>query len=348
MNEAILSWVDDRLADLAGPAADGPVRVGPVLESRVRPWGTVLRLPVASWFPRSPGSRGDWVWFKSSAPATRYEATVTSVVAQRHAPAVVAPLAVDPDRGWLLLPDGGAPIAEAADDPAGALAAAILEYGRLQRAVTPDSCALVAAGVPDLRPSNLRRSFGDALLAARRAVIDAATACGDPDRKDLVLLRGQLAQINRRREELLAPVRVLERSALRPSVDHNDLHPGNVLLGGGSPRFYDWGDASIAHPFAAVQLPLGYLRHVSRDEKLFTETRDAYLEGFAGSACGEDLRATLDAAVRLAPISRTLSWDRALRLSRELGEPIDSEQLLAPARTFVKLLDPEPYHWPWA
>lgn len=347
MDEANLSWVDRRLAELAGPSATGPVRVGPVEQVRVRPWSTVARVPVASWFPRSPGSRGDWVWFKASAPSTRFEATVLSVLAQREVAAVVAPLAVDVERGWMLLPDAGPALADGADDAAAALASAVVEYGRLQRAVTADSCALVAAGLPDLRPTNLRRAFGEALLAARRAVVEVAAEGGDPDRADLVSLRSRLAQVNRRREELLAPVRVLQQSVLRPSIDHNDLHPGNVLIGEGMPRFYDWGDASIAHPFAAVQLPLGYLRHVGGDEDLFAATRDAYLAGFAESAAGEDLRVTLDAAARLAPISRTLAWDRALRSGRDGRAPVDPAWALAPARTLVGLLDADPYRRPW-
>lgn len=348
MHEVVHDWVDERLAAAAGPSASGPVRTGPAQEFRVRPWGTVLRIPVAAWFPRPPGSRGDWVWFKATAPATRFEAALTSMLAQRRPSAVVVPLAVDPERGWLLLPDGGAPLGESAPEPAAALASAVLEYGELQRAVTADACALVRAGVPDLRPTVLRQRFGEALFAARRSIADVAAVSGEPERPDLVELRAALAQVNRRRDELLAPLRVLQQSVVRPSVDHNDLHPGNVLMVDGSPRFYDWGDASIAHPFAAVHLPLGYLRHVADDGALFAATRDEYLAGFAGSASGEDLRATLDAAVRLAPISRTLTWDRALGSARDaLASSVDPQWALAPARTLAGLLDDEPYRAPW-
>lgn len=346
MDEVLLSWVDERLAEVAGPTATGPARAGAVEQVKIRPWGTVLRIPVASWFPRSPGSRGDWVWCKATAPATRFEVALTALLAQRRPAAVVAPLAVDVERGWLLLPDGGAPLIDVASDPAAALAEAVLEYGRLQRAVAADSCTLVRAGVPDFRPTTLRRRFGEALHAARRSIADVAAESDAYDRPDLLHLRARLAEINRRRDELLAPLRVLQRSVLQPTVDHNDLHPGNVLIGDGSPRFYDWGDASIAHPFAAVQLPLGYLRHAATDT-LFADTRDAYLAGFAGSAAGEDLRATLDAAVRLAPISRTLTWDRALRSSRDAGEPVDAQWALAPAQTLAGLLADDPYRAPW-
>jgi hypothetical protein len=48
------------------------------------------------------------------------------------------------------------------------------------------------------------------------------------------------------------------------SLDHNDLHPWNMLIPRlhrpGMVRFYDCGDAVIAHPFAAMLVPLTWTK----------------------------------------------------------------------------------------
>ena len=69
-----------------------------------------------------------------------------------------------------------------------------------------------------------------------------------------------------------------------PTVDHQDLHVGNVLVDG---RFADWGDAVLAHPFASLLVALGSLRRtlqVGADDPAITRPRDAYLEVFADLA----------------------------------------------------------------
>ncbi len=56
-----------------------------------------------------------------------------------------------------------------------------------------------------------------------------------------------------------------ERLAASPvpaSIDHNDLHAWNILAG---ERFYDWGDAVVAHPFASMLGGLGF-SPISEDE----------------------------------------------------------------------------------
>jgi hypothetical protein len=97
----------------------------------------------------------------------------------------------------------------------------------------------------------------------------------------------------------------------------NDLHPWNVLGdGAGDARFYDWGDCVVAHPFAAMLVPLGFLQHVlgvSVDDPDVVRARHAYLRVFAGTAPGEDLATTLEVACRVTKVARVLTWDRALQ-----------------------------------
>ena len=61
------------------------------------PWSAVLRIPT-----------GDGtVWMKASAPTTAFEVPMYAVLARVAPERILIPIAADPERAWLLLPDGG-------------------------------------------------------------------------------------------------------------------------------------------------------------------------------------------------------------------------------------------------
>jgi hypothetical protein len=133
----------------------------------------------------------------------------------------------------------------------------------------------------------------------------------------------------------------LAASAVPASLDHNDLHDANILPRGGGTRFYDWGDSVVAHPLAALLVPIRVAADIlgaDAGDRRVTALRDAYLAGFAPGAPGEDLVATADLAGRVATVARTLTWDRALRAARDQGEDAD-DWANAPADTLALLLD---------
>ena len=116
------------------------------------------------------------------------------------------------------------------------------------------------------------------------------------------------------------------------SLDHNDLHQQNVL-GSGPYRFYDWGDAVVAHAFAALLVP----SQVLAGEPL-ERARAAYLEAFADLAPPAQLAEELALACRVARIARALTWERALHSAREQDEPIDPFFADAPYEELTALL----------
>ncbi|MET0325247.1 MAG: phosphotransferase [Ilumatobacteraceae bacterium] len=314
-----VAWLDEQLA------AVGRTRTGDVEQPRIRPWATVLRAP----------TDGGVVWMKATAPATSFEVGLYGVLSRVVPDRVLTPLAADVARGWLVLPDGGATLGDhrTAEQEADGLAAALAEYGQLQRAVVPHVDELLAAGVPDMRPAVMPGRFAEALDVA------AASITTDDDRaahRQVAALTGTVEQWCHQ----------LARSALPASLDHNDLHPKNVLVGGLGPRrFYDWGDSVVAHPFAVTLVTLSVLRQlldVDGDDPRIVAARDAYLAGFAARAPGEDLVATLRLAGRVATIARALTWARALGSTREQDEPVDPEWATAPLRTLEALLDEPP------
>jgi hypothetical protein len=319
--DGAVAWLDDRLA------AAGIERTGPVEQPRVRPWATVLRAPTTG---------GD-VWLKAAGPGTAFEVGLYELLARVVPDRVLAPLAVDVDRSWIVLPDGGPPLAERFPDAARAeplaqgLAAALVHYGRLQLDLAPHVDEMLTAGVPDMRPAVMPQRFAEAL----DATADPPDATG----------RATHERIAAMAPTVTAWCDELAASALPPSLDHNDLHASNVLgddPATGDVRFYDWGDSVVAHPLATTLVPLGMVRHLlgaTDDDPAVLRVRDAYLGVFRDAAPGEDLAATLELACHVAKIARALTWDRAVRAALDAGEEVPDEWATAALVTLGYVLD---------
>jgi hypothetical protein len=290
--EQATGWIDRRLTEA------GSIRIGVVEQTRVRPWATVLRAPTTD---------GD-VWMKAGGTATAFEAGLYELLAREAPEHVLVPLAVDAPRGWMLLPDGGAPAGELG---AGALA----QYARLERTLEPHVSELPALGVPDMRPEVMPERFEEALEAAR-ASAPSAPPPGAPS-PSAASPAGALAAVEALRDDVARWCERLAESPVPASLDHNDLHHHNVL-GDGPYRFYDWGDAVVAHAFAVMLVPAKVLSGAALEAG-----RAAYLAEFADVAPPERLAEDLELALRVARIARVLTWERALRSAREQDEPID-------------------------
>ncbi|ONI86390.1 hypothetical protein ALI144C_10695 [Actinosynnema sp. ALI-1.44] len=283
------AWVDERLADR------GMRRVGELTQPRVRPWGTVLTAMTSDGV----------VWLKAPGPATAFEVRLYSVLSEFVPEWVLAPIAIDVDRGWLLLPDGGTTVRESAPDPTAAMLEILPRYGELQRKLAAHVDSLLTAGVTDMRAGVTAERFDQAVEAVRGRPHDTAA----------------VAAIIARRAELVERADWLARASVTPSLDHNDLHPGNVFVTGGRPVFYDWGDSVVAHPFASMLVAAWVMRDsYGADDRTVTRLRDSYLEAFSDLAPHRELVEQLDTACWVALVARTLVWERALGTMDDPGE----------------------------
>ena len=94
---------------------------------------------------------------------------------------------------------------------------------------------------------------------------------------------------------------------------HNDLHGRNVFDLGGELRFFDFADALVTEPMAALLIPLTMLRHQldpEPDDPRLRRVADAALEVWTDYAPMAELRAVLPAALQLARLARVESWIR--------------------------------------
>ncbi|RJK96978.1 phosphotransferase [Vallicoccus soli] len=273
----VLGWA---LPALAG---HGLRLTGAVEQPRVRPWSTLLRLPTS----------GGPVWLKALAAGTRYEAALLAALARHGVDAVPRPLAVEAERGWVLLPDGGPVLRDAAGGQDAGWAAwesLLVRYGALQRAVAPLADELLALGVPDVRPAAVPGYL-------ERLLEDPGVVAPEPARRVRALLP-------RVREWCAA----LDEGPCA-TLQHDDLHDGNVLARDGT--VIDWGDASVAHPFSTLLVVRRVLldRHPGEPHRV-RRVVDAYLEGWDGDPAA--LRALVPVAERVGCVGRALAWQRAL------------------------------------
>ena len=117
------------------------------------------------------------------------------------------------------------------------------------------------------------------------------------------------------------------------SIDHNDLHAWNILGEPADPRFYDWGDGVLAHPFASM-LALGW---VPMSDSARTRLRDAYLAPFSDLAPHEELVESLELACRVGKIARALTWHRSV--SAYSPDEVEERWLSGPSESLFSLLE---------
>jgi hypothetical protein len=167
---------------------------------------------------------------------------------------------------------------------------------------------MVALGVPDLRPAALPGHLADLLADEPVLMVD------EPDgitSADLARLRAEQDRFAQWCDELAA-------TGVASSLQHDDLHDANIFApydGAGPYRVFDWGDASVAHPFTTLLVTLRVVAHFGKlpdGAPELLRLRDAYLEAWTG----EHDRSMLLEACRLAlltgPLGRALSYRRSL------------------------------------
>lgn len=277
-------WIANTLNRL-GSRPEGPTR-----QTHVRPWSTVLEVPT------SDGT----LWFKANGSGGAHESSLLRILARWAPRQVVAPLAVEEDRGWFLIPNAGQPF-DATDSGSATRSweTAIVNYARLQRAAERGADDLLAAGVPDVRPE----AAGDhlAILIAERPY-GMTTA----EHRLLVDLLPTFRQWCTRLSDIGVP----------PTVQHDDLHSGNVFSRtDGATVFIDWADGCVSHPFGSLLHPERELvdKHgFAVDGPEATRLRDAYFQAWLEDHDRASLEEARVFALRITCVVRALAWRRAV------------------------------------
>lgn len=279
---AVRDWVASRLEELdLHPTGEAE-------QPHVRPWSTVLRIPTTG---------GD-VWFKANMPVQAYEAAVVGLLAARRPDAVPELLASDVEVGWMLMADGGERLREVIERERdlGAWLDVLPRYGRLQLGLADDGDRLVALGLPDRRLASLASEYEE--------LIGRAETVTDEERRRLRILVPTIAD----HCEQLASAGVPE------TIQHDDLHDGQIFVRDGRYLFFDWGDACVSHPFFSMAVTLeGQLAwglDDVKDSEDIAPYRDAYLDAFRALASWAELEAAHEIALGLGWVCRALNVER--------------------------------------
>ena len=220
---------------------------------------------------------------------------------------MLVPLAVDRDRRLMLLPDGGRTLRDAGGSAlVEAWEAMLRSYARLQLSLVPHASEMLALGVPDHRPDRLPDLARD-LLDDDDALLTGREGGLAPDVRDRVAADlGRYAEACGR----------LADDGVPSTLQHDDLHDANVFVSGNRHRFFDWGDASVSHPFVSLLVTLRVAARaldVENGHPVLLRLRDSYLDVWREHGSPEHLLEQCALALWVGPLQRALTWRRILR-----------------------------------
>jgi Phosphotransferase enzyme family len=295
-------WLREAMAAIGRPLT------GPVAQERAWELSCVLRAPTAT---------GD-VWFKTNAalPLFVNEGVVLTTLAELFGDRVPALLAVDPERGWMVLDDLGEEVGWSA--PLEVVEEVARSFARMQVEAAGQADRLLAAGCHDRRL--------DRLAAQASAWLPQVEATGElPGIDDETWLSAaELAAVRAALPQVLDCCAELAGFAIPPSIVHGDLHLGNVARGPAGYRFFDWTDACVAHPFldvATIRRGTSYSEGEADNEaELRARLRAAYLPEWAAFEPPERLDRAYRLAAPLGALHQAVSY-RSIVSSQQ--PPID-------------------------
>jgi hypothetical protein len=290
---------------------------GPFERRRTRPWSTQFLI----------SSSGGRVWFKANCPDLSFEPAL-HVALGRLAPGKVdEPIAVDAARGWMLTRDRGDTLAERHELGIDEWCAIAQEAAELQRQVTDAPEALLHTGIPDCSPATVVERFDS--LVARYAGLSTT----HPSH----LASDRLPAFRAARPAVVDAARTLAEGPLPVTVNHGDLHPGNVLMVDGGMRLFDFGDAQ----WAAAPEVLGPLWAwlTRRTDHPWQTVFAAYAEVWSDLVSAAEFDVLVAAAMTTLPVNRSQTWWSATRhcTAEELNEWGD-----APLSQLSHVLSPWP------
>ena len=288
----VQSWVSQVLATF------NIEQTGPVSEPRIRFWSVQLTVPT---------DHGK-LWFKENNPGQFQEAAIVAALAEIAPEHVVAPLAIEPTKGWMISPDHGATLATLQSTDYALWARVLTDFAELQQQVAPHGKRLMNAGLAPLEPSIAGNFVSNQLLLHT----------GLPAEHPLHLNAEEA-------DCVYAGVPAIEDAAAQLialgvplSLEHNDLHPNNAFIPGASTnplRFFDFGDSYWAHPFSTLYVPLGVMMEnwdAPPDDARIRRVLTTYLERWTAYAPLAQLREALEPALQLGRLNRYGSWLRLL------------------------------------
>ena len=272
---------------------------GEIEQPHAYPWSTVIRIP----------TQEGTLFFKATAAQTVYESALTKKLAEWYPDCMPDLLAVDTAHGWMLMRDGGAQL-RASIRPTQDIKPwepVITRYAELQIGLAEHVSEILALGIPDRRPAMLPALFAKLLADEEILMIGQEKGLTSDEFQ-------QVQNLTSRFEQICADLSAL---GIPESLNHGDFHDGNVLLKNGRITFFDWGDASVTHPFVSLRTFFVSIEiSLKLDDYAFTPEMsgllDRYLEPWQKFASKEALLSAYRFSKPVASIVSALGWYRTI------------------------------------
>lgn len=257
-----------------------------------RPWSQVYRIRAV----------GGIVYFKICGIDRQHEVELLQWLEPEHAMIIPEVIALDAEKGWILMADGGVPLRELSQPEAycDCTATLLSDYAKLQKYSLAHTDTLLKIQLPDHRLSRLPELVKNLLITGTRKEWFDQTLSNQV--MDTLPNMKQLCQD-------------LSGTAYSAALEHGDLHTGNILIKAGQPRICDWGDAWVTHPFCSLFpllqasfSPERILAFSPETEKLI----NAYLEPWKQFAPLETLQSQFIKALYIGIVLRALNIANAL------------------------------------
>lgn len=275
-------------------ASRGVRTLGSLTESRMRFWSAVFTIET------DHGRH----WFKVANPGQGFEAQLASTLAELVPDHVVAPVAVDAERAWIVTADQGPTLRDLADTGPEHWEKLAREVARMQRTLASHEAEVIGAGVTVL-------TAGDAPAYVLAAVDELEHLPTDHPQA----ITAEVAdRVRATVPQLQEDAELLDSTGLPDTLQHNDLGDANAFVDGDRVRIFDLGDSLWSHPLPVLQIPLAYASGSwpipGPEDPRVRPILLAYLSQWSDEP--ESLLGAWPAAGRLARVHRFASWARLM------------------------------------
>lgn len=263
------AWIQESAAAV-GLDPNGPVEV-------VGQW------PLSAVLRRD--TDGGRVYMKAVFSTFRHEPAVTQALSEQHPMLVPEILAVDVQRGWMLMRE--LPGSQLGDTDVGQWGRGLRAAASIHRTWVGRERELFALGAHDRSLEALARDIHDVVASVELSTDDEAK------------VEAAVPELERRCEELA-------RGVLPQTQVHGDLHPWNVMLDADDLRIFDWSDSCVSHPLFDLPTFISW----TDDKDARHALLDEYLGGWDDMASIVELRQVYELAEPIAYVHQAITYTR--------------------------------------
>ena len=280
---AACEWIGSQLASL------GFTIQCPIVQQRA--WGLSCTMKVGT-------ENGD-VYFKATPPFMAHEGLAMQAVADRCPELLPSPLAIEPERGWLLMQDYGSEMLHECPDITHWEEALCL-FSQAQVDQVERVHQWLSLNIPDRRLGRMVEMIDPLIASCSQMLTGGANGLSDAELGDLRSLSMPLKLMCARLADFGVP----------HTLVHGDLG-GNILIRDGGYTFFDWTDVCISHPF----FEMATISAAYFDESVLKDSpdadarlRDAYLEPWSELQPMDVLVDTFEASRPLGALHQAMTY----------------------------------------